>query len=156
LKRGVWANLLAAPLDPAEAVPHLTFPFPSYISLYTALSRWGVIEEAPRILYAVTTGRPTRLRTALADFHIHHLPARLFWGFQQNRLRAGTFPMADKEKAFLDLAYLGLIPRSSLEVPYTRRKKWGLDPKKIRSYANRFCFPPLTRYLQAEKILPSS
>jgi len=147
LKRGVWANRLADPLEPAEAVQHLTFPSPSYISLYTALSRQGVIDEVPRAVYAVTTGRPARLHTPLADFHIHHLPARLFWGFQQSHSNGGTFPMADKEKAFLDLAYLGLVPRSPLGVPYSRQK-WDLDPQKISRYATRFGFPPLNQYLK--------
>lgn len=147
LKRGVWANRLADPLDPAEAVQHITFPSPSYISLYTALSRQGAIDDVPRAVYAVTTGRPTRLHTPLADFHIHHLPARLFWGFQQSHSSGGTFPMAEKEKAFLDLTYLGLTPRSPLGVPYSRRKKWDMDPDKIRRYAARFDFPPLTKHL---------
>jgi predicted transcriptional regulator of viral defense system len=154
MKRGVWANRLADPLDPAEAVQHLTFPAPSSISLYTALSRQGVIDEVPRAIYAVTTGRPARLHTPLGDFHIHHLPARLFWGIQQSHSTGGgTFPMAEKEKAFLDLAYLGLVPRSPLGVPYSRRKKWDLDLGKLRRYTSRFGYLPLNNFLLEKGLL---
>jgi predicted transcriptional regulator of viral defense system len=148
VKRGLWASRMAPDLDPCEVLPHLSSPWPAYVSLYTALSRHGVIDEVPQSIYGVTAGRNLFRRTEVGDFRIHHLPERLFWGFQMVGRGSGSFPMAEPEKAFLDLAYLGLIPRSPLGMPYKRDKRWKLDKEKLAKYAARFKFPPLVAYLK--------
>lgn len=148
LKKGVWMNQLAAGVDPMEAVPCLSAPWPGYVSLYSALSRQGVIEEVPQAIYAVTAGRPARRRTAVGVFHFHHLPERLIWGYRQEPSGTGSFPLAEPEKAYLDLAYLGLIPRSPLGLPYKRDGNWALQKMKLLSYARRFQYPPLLDYVK--------
>jgi predicted transcriptional regulator of viral defense system len=147
LKRGLWASTWKD-IDPLQAIPSLTAPWPSYASLYTALSRHGIVEEIPQTLYAVSASRAARYTTPLGNYRIHHLPARLLWGFEMVQTSAGNFPMAEAEKAFLDLAYLGLIPRSGLGMPYQRDGRWRLDNRKLTRYARRFAFPPLTAYLK--------
>src|SRR5437879_6411105 len=148
LKRGVWANQLFEDLDPLEAIPHLTAPWASYVSLYSALSRQGIIEEVPQASYGVTAGRPQKLTTPLGTFHIHHLPGHLIWGFNREPVGHAVLFMAEPEKALLDLAYLGLIPRSPLGLPYKRDRRWRLDPDKLAKYAKRFHYPPLIKYLR--------
>ena len=152
LKRGIWANRLAEELDPMEAVSHLTAPWPSYVSLYSALSRQGLIDEVPQAVYVVTSGRSAQYAAPLGEFRVHHLPHPLFWGFQTEHSDRATFLMAEPEKAFLDLAYLGLIPRSPLGMPYKRDGKWRLDRAKLTRYAKRFHFPPLVAYLKKKKL----
>ena len=152
LKRGVWAVRFVESLDPMEAVPHLTSPWPGYVSLYSALSRYGLIEEVPHLIYAVSTVRTRRYQTPLGEFRIHHLPKELIWGFREEHSGRGSFPVAEPEKAFLDLAYLGLIPRSPLGLPYKRDHRWKLDLAKLKRYARRFQFPPLIRYLRQNKL----
>ena len=152
LKRGLWANRWAENFDPLEAVPHLTAPWPSYASLYSALSRHGLVEEAPQAIYAVSAGRPRRVYTPLGEFRIHHLPPHLMWGYQTAHSGRAAFPLAEPEKAFLDLAYLGLIPRSPIGMPYQRNHRWKLDVAKLARYARRFRFPPLLDYLRANKL----
>ena len=44
----------------------------------------------------------------------------------------------------MDLVYLALIPRSPLELPIKREHKWDLDKEKLKRYAARFKFEPLT------------
>jgi len=153
LKRGLWASRITEPNDPMEAVAYLTAPWPSYISLYSALARRGVIDEIPSVIYAVSAGRPARYSNALGEFRIHHLPTHFFWGFQTERLGTSVFLLAEAEKALLDLAYLGLIPRSPLGLPYKRDHRWNLDARKLVRYAKRFHFPPLERYVRA--LLPN-
>ncbi len=148
LKRGVWVNRMLADLHPYEAITHLSAPWPSYISLYSALSYHGIVEEVPQTVYAVTTGRGGKLKNPLGTYHLHHLPPRLLWGFRLEKQGSASFPMAEPEKAFLDLAYLGLIPRSPLGMPYTRNKRWELDVDKLTTYAKRFRYPPLMNYLR--------
>lgn len=148
LKRGVWVNRLIEDLDPAEAITHLTAPWPGYVSLQTALSRHGLIDEVPPGIYAVTAGKNALYTTVLAEYRIHHLPERLMWGFERQPTGKGFILLAEPEKAFLDLAYLGLVPRAPFGMPYKRDGRWRLDRARLARYARRFHFPPLARYLR--------
>jgi predicted transcriptional regulator of viral defense system len=148
IKRGLWMNDLAQDISPYEIVPHLVAPWPAYVSLYSALADYGVVQEIPQIIYAVTSSRTRRYQTPLGSFHFHHLPARLIWGYEMKQVGRASYPIAEPEKAFLDLAYLALIPRSPLELPHRRSRKWNLDARKLKAYAARFQFPPITASLR--------
>lgn len=150
IKRGVWVNKLAASLNPYEAVPYLRAPWPAYVSLHSALADYGVVEEIPHVVYAVTPTMPKRYSTAIGQFRFHHLPERLIWGFEVRRTGAGSYPMAEREKAFLDLIYLALTPRSPLRAPHKRGRSWELDKVRLTVYARKFGYPPLTAWLQAQ------
>jgi len=148
IKRGVWVNKLIANFNPFEAVPYLTAPSPAYLSLYSALADYGVVEEIPHIIYAVTAHLPKKYSTPAGTFHIHHLNKRLIWGYEVKQLHEGSYPIADPEKAFLDLVYLSLVPRSPIQRVHKRSKKWKLNLGKLKEYAEKFEYPPLTRYLE--------
>lgn len=148
IKKGVWVNRLAADLNPYEAVPHLRTPWPAYVSLYSALADYGIVEEVPRVVYGISSALPKRYRTPIGEFHIHHLPERLIWGYDIRKTGQCSYPMADAEKAFLDQVYLALIPRSRIGFPHKRGRRWDLDKAKLRRYAARFQFPPLTKWLK--------
>ena len=150
IKKGVWVNGLASGLSPYEAVPYLRAPWPAYVSLYSALADYGVVAEIPRVVYGVSPAVPKRYRTSLGDFHIHHLPDRLIWGYEVKRQGSSAYPVADPEKAFLDLVYLALTPRSPLELPHRREREWPLDKEKLKRYARKFAFAPLTHWLKKE------
>ncbi len=148
LRRGLWADRGADRLHPYEAVPHFKPPWPAYVSLHSALSDQGVIAEIPHAIFAVSPANPRRYRTPLGEYRFHHLPSRLMWGFTSRPAGAGTYPIADPEKAFLDLLYLSLIPRSPLVLPPPRARRWPLDRARLLRYARRFGFPPLLRRLR--------
>jgi len=152
LKRGVWANRLAPGLNPYEAVAALRAPWPCYVSLYSVLADRGIIAEIPQGVYAVSASLPRSFRTPLASYSIHHLPERFMWGYEFSDTGEASYPEADAEKAFLDLAYLSLIPRSKLALPRPRGR-WALDRPKLGAYARRFGFAPLTKLLRKEKLL---
>lgn len=152
IKKGVWVSKLPADLNPYEAVPHLRAPWPAYISLYSALADYGMVEEIPQIVYGVSSAPPKRYRTSIGEFSIHHLPGRLIWGYEIKRQGQANYPVAEPEKAFLDLIYLALIPRSPLALPHRRERKWDLDKEKLRRYAGRFKFEPLTNWLKKERL----
>lgn len=153
IKKGVWVSRLPADVNPYEAVPYLRAPWPAYVSLYSALADYGVVEEIPHIVYAVSAALPKRYRTAIGEFSIHHLPERLMWGYAIKRQGQAAYPVAEPEKAFLDLIYLALIPRSPLDLPHRRERKWDLDNEKLKRYAARFRFEPLTKWLRKERLL---
>jgi predicted transcriptional regulator of viral defense system len=148
VKRGVWVNQLVDDLNPFEVVPYLTAPWPGYVSLYSALADTGMIEEIPQVVYAVSSDIPARYRTAIGAFHFHYLPPRLIWGYEIKKVGSAAYPIADAEKAFLDLVYLALSKRSPLELPYKRGNHWKLDRGKIKAYSLRFKSRTLGEYLR--------
>jgi Transcriptional regulator, AbiEi antitoxin len=148
MKRGLWGNLLAPNLSLAEALPQLTSPWPVYVSLYSALAGAGVVAETPVILYAVSSGPPRRIRTPLGDTSIHHLPAGFIWGWKTPNAAAPTMLIAEPEKALLDLAYLSLLPSSRLGFPPLRPHRRRLDRARLKVYAARLGYAPLTDFLK--------
>jgi predicted transcriptional regulator of viral defense system len=102
INRGLWA--FPEKIDPLILPEYLTIPFPSYISLQTALYHYGMISQLPTVIYAVSLARTKVISTPLAEFSIHHLDANFFFGFE---LLPGTFiKMATPEKALIDILYL--------------------------------------------------
>jgi predicted transcriptional regulator of viral defense system len=102
LRHGVWA--VPGKLDPLALPGHLTAPFPSYVSLQSALYYQGVISQIPNVIYAVSVGRTRVFRTPLGTVSIHHLQPEFFFGFEITET-AGV-AMATLEKALLDYLYL--------------------------------------------------
>ncbi len=147
IKRGIWVNKLLENFNPFEAVPYLTSPWPAYVSLYSALADYGIVAEVPHINYAVTASLPKKYSTSIGTFHIHHLDERLIWGYEVKQFASGSYPIAEPEKAFLDLAYLSLVPRSPIQMAQKRSRKWKLNLGKLKTYAAKFEYPPLIRYL---------
>ena len=152
IKRGVWVNTLASDFNSYEAVPFLRTPWPAYVSLHSALADYGVVDEIPHLIYAVTSTMPRKYPTPIGEFRFHHLPQRLIWGFEIRQTGAGQYPMAEREKAFLDLVYLALTPRSPLRAPHKRGRSWDLDKVKLTAYARRFEYQPLQAWLKANDL----
>lgn len=100
IRDGTW--WIDGPAQPHRVAEHLTAPFPSYLSLHTALRLRGVIEQIPAIVYVVTLDRARRLRTSVGMFSLHHIRPELFGGFEPLE----GVPVATTEKARFDLAYL--------------------------------------------------
>jgi predicted transcriptional regulator of viral defense system len=102
LSRGRW---LQSSQISRFAIPELiSAPSPSYISLQSALFHHGLIEQIPAVIYAVTLGRPRRVRTPAGVVSFHRLPPELFAGFD---VVDGAIKIATAEKALFDLLYLG-------------------------------------------------
>lgn len=107
LKRGIWAWPNS---DPLALISFLTSPFPSYISLQSALFYHGVIEQIPAIYYAVSMGRKRLEHTPVGVFSIHHINTSFFMGFETHY--NPYYQLASPEKAFLDYLYLGRVEPS--------------------------------------------
>lgn len=102
VSKGVW-NVGEGQATYEEVLPVLTNPYPSYLSLWTALFRHGMIEQIPRSVSAVTLGRSKRISTTLGLFDIHHIPLELYGDVQgETGVSAG---IARPEKALFDTVY---------------------------------------------------
>jgi predicted transcriptional regulator of viral defense system len=103
IKRGLW--VFPEGLDPLILPEYLTAPFPSYISMQSALYYHGMISQIPTVTYAVSLARTHIFKTLLGIFSIHHVAPSFFFGYEQ----VGKYgvKMATPEKALLDFLYMG-------------------------------------------------
>lgn len=108
LRRGVYAvapPYQAEPPHPFLVANHLQKP--SYVSLQSALSHYGMIPEFVPVTTSVTTGRPEELQTPLGRFVFRHIKKTAFFGYTQTEISRGQpVFLALPEKALLDLLHL--------------------------------------------------
>lgn len=107
LRRGVY--MLSKPPG-GRAHPFLVanrLSMPSYVSLQSALSYYGMIPEYVPVTTSITTGRPEELETAVGRFLFRHMAAKLFFGFEELEVsRDQRVLIATPQKALVDLLYL--------------------------------------------------
>jgi len=131
LMRGKWAT--SQQIDPLILPEHLTAPFPSYISLQTALFYHGMISQIPEVVYAVTVGRTRQYKTPLGTFSIHHLQPNFFFDFEI----VGDVKIATLEKALIDVLYLTaaksqlfkVLPELEFPTKFNRKKAYEIVKK---------------------------
>lgn len=145
IRKGFWA--LQDPPDPLALADAVTAPYPSYVSLQTALHLHGMIDQVPRVTYLVSLGRSGLLRTGVGDYSVHHMRPELFGGAQQDP-RTGI-RLASPAKALVDFLYLSptrsrlFAALPELELPPAFRAKeartWvaKIPPGRIRTIVER-------------------
>ncbi len=102
LTRGRWG--MAGKVDRLAVPEALTAPWPSYVSLQSALFHHGMIEQIPEVIYAVSLSRARRFENALGVYSIHQVQPDFFWGF--DTVGPQGLKIATPEKALLDVLYL--------------------------------------------------
>lgn len=126
LRRGVWA--FRDRVDPLALPEYLTSPFPSYVSLHSALYLHGMIDQLPVVTYAVSLARTRRYTTPLGTVSIHHVDPGFFFGFENAGSSGGR--LATPEKALVDFLYLAparsklfrALPELELPARFSRRR----------------------------------
>lgn len=151
--------------QPYRKVPSDTFYIanalkkPSYVSLHSALSWYGLIPEFVPEIASLTTSRPQTIQTPLGRFEFKHVSKKYFWGYQQVRLSSGFNAfIAFPEKALLDLIYL--TPGSD-QIDFLEELRLQnfqqIDKARLRQFAEKFQSPKISRALEnIEKILDQS
>jgi len=125
VRKGLWA--LQTPPDPLALADFVTAPYPSYVSLQSALHLHGMVEQIPAATYLVTLGRSGRIRTSAGPYSLHHIRPELFGGAERD-LRTGV-RLATPEKALVDYLYLSpsrsrlfaALPELELPPHFSRR-----------------------------------
>jgi len=102
LRRGQWG--FKDRIDPLSLPEFLTAPFPSYVSLQSALYLHGLISQIPTVLYAVSPARTRMYRTVLGTVSVHHIDPGFFFGYRP--AAQGRAKIATPEKALIDFLYL--------------------------------------------------
>ena len=131
LRRGVYQVVLQAP---ALARIANTLVYPSYLSFESALSRYGILSQAPYTLAFATPRRSRHLTLGETSVQFHQLKGDLFFGYT---LVEGLY-LAEPEKALLDQCYLA--SRGLAELTWEELDLAALDQGRLREYADRF--PP--------------
>lgn len=123
VSRGRWLGSDA--VDRFVLPELITAPSPAYVSMQSALFHHGIIEQVPAVIFAVTLGRPRRVRTPLGVVSLHRVPAVLFDGFELDEKTGAK--IARPEKALFDLYYLApgrsrlFAALPEIEIPRTFR-----------------------------------
>ena len=99
---GLWG--FADKIDLLMLPEYLTAPYPSYVSLQTALYQRGMISQIPEVIYAVSPHRTKVFNTPLATVSIHHIHPSFYFGFET--IGKKQIKLATPEKALLDVLYL--------------------------------------------------
>jgi len=81
-------------------VANFLYP-PSYISLESALSFYGIITQFPYQITSVTPKKTKKIEALGKEFSFSHLKTKLFWGFEKKE----KFLIALPEKALFDYLY---------------------------------------------------
>jgi len=82
---------------------------PSYISLESALSFYGLIPEAVYGITSVTSRKTQRFNNTLGDFTYHHIKSSVYGGYHTELDEfSNHFYMASREKAVIDFLYFRL------------------------------------------------
>lgn len=102
IRHGLWATDLA--LDPLLLPEYLTAPFPSYVSLQSALFFHGMVSQIPEVIYVASLAQTRRVQTSLGTFSIHRLAPGFFGGYET--VKTSGVRLATPEKALLDTLYL--------------------------------------------------
>jgi len=102
---------------------------PSYISLHTALSIYGMIPEAVTSITSVSTLKTARFENAFGRYAYQNVKPELFFGYKPVMLPVNTaiinapqqaWMLAHPEKALLDLIYLYPFYDNELELEQLR------------------------------------
>jgi len=110
LKRGAYVlNELDRKINPSLQVIANQLYGPSYVSLESALSLYGLIPERVSDITSVTTKKTMVIKNNFGVFIYQHIKPDAFRGFKTLKEDSGlTVFIAEPEKAVMDFLYLNL------------------------------------------------
>lgn len=113
---------------------------PSYVSLHTALSSYGLIPESVAQITSVTSMKTAVFKNRFGEYSYKSIRDDLMFGYEPRTLADGrTVPYATREKALLDLLYLYPFYNTENELTNLR-----LDPDVLRGDLDRELLGSLT------------
>jgi predicted transcriptional regulator of viral defense system len=148
LRRGLYA--LAPPFQKVEPHPFLVanrMVQPSYVSLQSALSYYGLIPDVVAVTTSVTTLRPNRWDTPMGSYAFRRVKTELFQDYRLVEVgREQEAFVAAPEKALLDLIYLEPGADSSVYLTELRLQNLeALDLDRLQHLADGTGRPKLQR-----------
>lgn len=114
---------------------------PSYVSLESALSFYGILSQFPYTVTSMTT-KKTKTLTYRKSYEYAHISSSLYWGF----IKKDAFLIATPEKALIDLLYFaskGLRAASVDEFDLSVIQK-----SEFFSYCSKIQIPAFQQYVK--------
>ena len=108
---------------------------PSYISLETALSYYGLIPETVYGFTSITTKASREYEIAIGNFTYQTIKKEAFTGYQLKDINQEKVLIADPEKALADYLYFVDLKKVSLN---DRLELRNIDKNKLIKYAKLF------------------
>lgn len=106
---------------------------PSYVSLESALSFYGIMTGFSYSITSISTKPPKTVIVDEKEYSYSHINPSLFWGYEKN----GQFLIADKEKTLIDYIYFSLkglrTPLDFDEIDTTQ-----IDKSRLLEYSRRW------------------
>lgn len=115
----------------------------SYISLWSALSYYGLIPEGVYQIHSVSTHKTKSFTTPIGEWIYKHIKPSLFFGYRIERWNNKPILIAEPEKALLDTIYLNPQWRDSTDID-ALRINWTIlseiaQPSIVQEYAEFYC-----------------
>ncbi len=120
---------------------------PSFVSLESALSFYGLIPETVLSVTSVCTRKTRRINSPLCTFIYRSIQPEYFFGYEAKTGRKQRFLMASPERAVVDMLYFRRDISSAadmLELRFNAEVFNALDSMEILDLAARFNKPCLT------------
>jgi len=117
---------------------------PSYLSLETALSFYGLIPESAYEITSVSTRATRTFKAAGKIFSYAKIKKNLFCGYTTAQLGEEKFLIAEPEKALFDYLYLVSLQKRNLN---TRLNVSGLKKDKIAYWQKFFNHPSINKLI---------
>lgn len=121
---------------------------PSYISLHSALSFYGMIPEEVIQLTSVTTLKTAKFENPFGTFHYQNVKTPLYFGYEIKTMQNGRgLLFATPEKALLDLLYLNPYYKTEQDLEELR-----LDEDFMHNYFNRERFSEYLKRISSKTL----
>lgn len=120
---------------------------PSYISLESALTYYGILPQFTYSVTSITTMRAQKIITQNREFIYAKIASLFFWGYAKHQ----DILIASPEKACLDYLYLAAKGLKNPDIG-----DWDLSIIKkgrLKAYAAKFAFLPLKKLLAAKRLI---
>lgn len=153
-RRGLLTRLRKGLYVFSRSLPHDFFLAnkiysPSYISLETALSFYGLIPETIYPILSVTTRKTNVFLVNGKEFVYHKIKKEAFTGYKTHLIDNKMVYLAVKEKAVADLVYLVFLKRKFW---YERLDLENVDRRKVEKYLSLFGKKTLIRFWRKLKV----
>ena len=115
LKRGLYLLNIPGLKQPPDFYLANRIVFPSYVSMESALSYYGLIPEAVYTTVSITTKKTNRFNSEVGNFVYHHIKKELFRDYKKLEVDEFSVNIAEPEKSVLDYLYLKYLNVEGLE-----------------------------------------
>lgn len=150
LKRGLYAA--RARMPSSWAIANRVYK-PSYVSLESALSHYGLIPESVYGVTSVTTRATREFEIGGSSFLYRTIKRAAFAGYRAVEMDGQSILLAEKEKALADYLYLAFLRKERVN---SRLAIGRASKTKLRGYLRLFESRGLLRWVSHDLKIPDS